>query len=126
MAVRTFAITGALVVGAALAYESASGEPHTDSELRVTPAFQAVQKQDSTYLERLASALKHVTTARDSTALTRDLQYGGRWKECPMPVATDSTSLPIPTLRSSTKHTMPVLKVPCFNPLFAGVRPDSQ
>ena len=138
MAVRTFAITGALVVGAALAYESVAGEPHADPELLVVLPFQTVQEQDSTYLERLRSALEHVTSPLDSTRIESFLRARNSWQDssrthlssgvtqCPMPVFTDSTAMPMPTVRSGGRSSMPVIRSGCVNPLFAEVKPDSQ
>ena len=142
MSARSLAVTGAVVVGAAFAFSQLAIEARTDRDLTLIIPFQGVQEQepDSTYLERLAEALKNANTPRDSARMEAyrralaHMQDSGRVNlrhflpalECPMPVATDSTSLPMPTRRSTTKHTMPVLRSSCWNPLFAGVKPDSQ
>ncbi len=138
MSARSLAVTGAVVVGVAFALVQVPIDPWSNHDLTMILPVQGAREQqpDSLRLKRLAEAFENAKTVHDSARLefSRGLvltQDSARVRlltapECPMPVATDSTSSPIPTLRSSTKHAMPVLKVPCFNPLFAGVKPDSQ
>ena len=138
MSARSLAVTGAVVVGAAFALSHVSIDPWTNHDLTMMTPARGIQVrwQDSTGLDRLADALKNATTARDSVrieippralSLALDSAQGIGVLECPMPVATDSSSLSIPTARSGPVDVnMPVIPSGCWNPLFAGVEPDSQ
>ncbi len=142
MSARSFAVTGAVVVGAAFAMSQVPIDPWSNHDLTIILPVAGVREQhDSTRLERLAAAFKNAKTVPDSTSIEAWRRALSHWQdsglvnmrqfkpalECPMPVATDSTALPMPTARSGPVDVnMPVLKVPCFNPLFAGVKPDSQ
>ena len=138
MSARSLAVMGALVVGAALRLSQAPFDPGTNRDLTMILPSHAVQaqQQDSTFLERLAEALKNATTARDSARiqiprrtliLMQDSAQAIGLLECPMPVVTDSSSLSMPTARSRPiDENMPVIRSGCWNPLFVGEKPDSQ